>query len=125
MRASEFITEHRLVWQRSPKTGQIKMRWRCETGPRSGRTVPKVSDCSAAPNVAQSQRMKTTRQRTGRPQARRSALTKKRNPFSKLARNLNKVYRPVQTKRTSTAKVYKWKKPKLTRKRAVGKYYKV
>ena len=125
MRASEFITEHRLVWQRSPKSGQIKLKWRCETGPRTGRTVPNVSDCSKAPDVAQSQRMRTTRQRTGNRQSRRSALTKKRNVYSKLSRRLNKVYRPVQAKTIGTAKVYKWKKPRLTRKRAVGKYYKI
>jgi hypothetical protein len=90
MRASEFITEHRLVWKRNVKTGQVSLRWRCETGPRKDRTVPKVTDCSAAPDMAASQRMKKTRQKTKVRQSRRAARTKRINPASKLAARLNK-----------------------------------
>lgn len=89
MRAKEFITEHRMVWRRNPRTGKISLRWRCESGLRSGRTVPKVSDCSASPDVAQAQRMKKTRQRTKIRQARRSKRTKRINPSSKLMQRLN------------------------------------
>lgn len=89
MRAFEFITEHRLVWRRNPKTGNVTLRWRCESGPRAGRTVPTVKDCSAAPDVAQSQRMKKTRQRTKIRQARKAKRTKRINPSSKLASRLN------------------------------------
>ena len=124
MRANEFVTEHRLVWQRNPKTGTVKMKWRCETGTRKGRTVPNVSDCNKQIDIGKSVRMRTTRQRTGRVQARKSALTKGRSYSSRLAGKLNKVYRPVQPKKTSTTKVYKWKRPKLTRKRAKSTYYK-
>ena len=90
MRAFEFITEHRLVWKRNPNTGAVTRKWRCETGLRAGRTVPAVADCSAAPDVAQAQRMKTTRQRTKIKQAKRTAKTKRVNPASKLASRLNK-----------------------------------
>jgi hypothetical protein len=89
MRAEEFITEHRMVFRRNPKTGKISLRWRCESGPRTGRTVPKVTDCSASPDVAQAQRMKKTRQRTKIRQARKTKRTKRLNPASKLARMLN------------------------------------
>lgn len=92
MRASEFVTEHRMVWRRNPKTGKISLRWRCESGPRANRTVPKVADCSGAPNVAQAQRMKKTRQRTKVRQARKAGKTKRVNPASKLSQRLN-IYR--------------------------------
>jgi hypothetical protein len=88
VRASEFITEHRLVWKRTP-TG-VKLRWRCESGPRKNRTVPNVTDCSAAPDMAKAQRMKTTRQRTKIRQARKAKRTKKINPQSRLISRLNK-----------------------------------
>jgi hypothetical protein len=89
MRAHEFVTEHRMVFRRNPKTGKISLRWRCESGPRKNRTVPSVNDCSAAPDVAQAQRMKKTRQRTKIRQARKTKRTKRVNPASKLARYLN------------------------------------
>ena len=124
MRANEFVTEHRLVWQRNPKTGTVKMKWRCETGTRKGRTVPNVSDCNKQIDIGKSVRMRTTRQRTGRVQARKSALTKGRSYSSRLSKKLNKVYRPIQPKQTSTAKIYKWKRPRLNRARAKSTYYK-
>jgi hypothetical protein len=90
MRAREFIDEHRMVWKRNAKTGKISLRWRCESGPRDNRTVPHVSDCSKAPDMAQSQRMKKTRARTKVRQARRTKRTKRINPASRLAARLNK-----------------------------------
>lgn len=94
MKAKEFILdEHRMVWKRNPKTGKIALHWKCETGIRAGRTVPKVSDCSAPPDVAQAQRMKKTRQLTKIRQARKTKKTKRVNPASKLARILNKLAR--------------------------------
>jgi hypothetical protein len=89
MKAKEFIAEHRLVWRRNPKTGKVSLRWRCESGPRAGRTVPSVKDCSGAPDIAQAQRMKKTRQRTKIRQARKTNRTKRVNPASKLIRRLN------------------------------------
>jgi hypothetical protein len=90
MRAYEFVTEHRMVWKRNARTGQVSLKWRCETGPRKGRTVPNASDCSAAPDMAASQRMKKTRQKTKVRQSRRTARTKRINPAAKLAARLNK-----------------------------------
>ena len=89
MRAYEFVTEHRLVFKRNPKTGKISLKWRCESGSRAGRTVPRVTDCSAAPDIAQAQRLKKTRARTKVRQARRTKRTKRINPQAKLAARLN------------------------------------
>jgi hypothetical protein len=88
MRAHEFVTEHRMVFKRT-KTGKPKLAWRCETGPRANRTVSKVSDCSAAPNMAQAQALKRTRAKTKIRQARRTKRTKRINPQSRLVRRLN------------------------------------
>jgi hypothetical protein len=93
MRADEFITEHRMVWKR---TGSgVKLRWRCEGGPRNNRTVPAVKDCSAAPDMAAAQRMKKTRQRTKIRQARRTKRTKRVNPVSSLVQRLNKAVNKI------------------------------
>ena len=90
MRASEFIDEHRMVWRRNPRTGKVTLRWRCESGWRKNRTVPAVSDCGKAPDIAQAQQMKRTRAKTKIRQARRTKRTKRVNPYSKLAQRLNK-----------------------------------
>jgi hypothetical protein len=88
MRSREFILDHRLVWKRS-SDGRVTMKWRCDSGPRKNRTVSRAMDCSAAPDVAQSQRMKKTRAKTKIRQARKTKRTKKINPSSKLASRLN------------------------------------
>lgn len=89
MKVFEIISEHRMVWKRTP-SGTVKMSWRCEAGPRKNRTVPNVKDCSASPNVAQSSRMKTTRAKTKIRQSKKTAKTKRINPLSKLIQKLNK-----------------------------------
>jgi hypothetical protein len=94
MRAHEFIQEHQLVWTRrkiTPKTGKPVLKWRCTSGPRRGRVVPKVTDCSDSPDVAQRERMKKTRARTKLPQARRAKRAKKINVASRLIARLNKL----------------------------------
>lgn len=89
MRAHEFVTEHRMVWRRNPRTGKVTLRWRCESGFRKNRTVAAVSDCGRAPDMAQAQQMKRTRAKTKIRQARRTKRTKRVNPASKLVRRLN------------------------------------
>ena len=90
MRADEFVNEHRMVWKRNARTGQVKMAWRCETSPRKNKTVPNVLDCSKPLDVAKAQRTKATRAKTKVRQARKAKKTKRVNPASRLARSLNK-----------------------------------
>jgi hypothetical protein len=78
-----------MVWRRNARSGRATMNWRCESGPRAGRTVPNVGDCSAPPDVAAAQRMKKTRQRTKIRQARKTKRTKRIDPTSKLVKRLN------------------------------------
>jgi hypothetical protein len=89
MKVWEIVNEHRMVWKKTP-SGAVAMRWRCETGPRSGRTVPSVNDCSKPLDIAQAQKMKKTRAQTKIRQARKAKKTKRVNPASKLAQRLNK-----------------------------------
>lgn len=89
MRAHEFVTEHRLVWRRNPRTGKVTLRWRCESGSRKNRTVPNISDCGKSPDTASREQMKRTRARTKTRQARRAKRTKRVNPASRLMQRLN------------------------------------
>tara|TARA_R110000822_G_scaffold309160_2_gene438182 strand:- start:128 stop:406 length:279 start_codon:yes stop_codon:yes gene_type:complete len=90
MRASEFITEHTLVWARKKGSSAPVMKWRCTSGPRKGRVVPTASKCGDAPDIAAKERMKKTRAKTKIMQARRAKKTKKINPASRLVSRLNK-----------------------------------
>lgn len=90
MRASEFITEHKKVFKRNPRTGKITMKWRCEAGPRAGRVVADPNQCSASLDREKSSKMKLTRAKTKVRQARKAKRTKRLNPAAKLAAKLNK-----------------------------------
>lgn len=109
MKASEFIFEDdeefytetaKLVWgvgKHDARGGKTKLKFRCTSGPRKGRQVSDISKCSQPMDIAQAQRMKTTRARTAPTQARRQKRTKSINTASTLARKLNnpgKVVRP-------------------------------
>jgi hypothetical protein len=101
MKASEFIFEDdeefytesaKLVWgvgKHSTRGGQAKMKFRCASGPRKSRQVSHPSKCHDHLNVAQAQRMKTTRARTSVQAARRTDRTKSINTASVLANKLN------------------------------------
>lgn len=108
MRASEFIFESderlyetaKAVWgvgQQTAKSGTPTLKFRCTTGPRAGRQVNHPSKCHQPIDVAQAQRMKTTRARTGTQQARRAQRTKTINTASVLANRLNTL-KPKQPK---------------------------
>jgi|TARA_R110000868_G_scaffold29433_3_gene109507 hypothetical protein len=98
MKASEFMWEDEelydaMVWGRGKATargGSVKMKFRCPSGPRKSRQVSHPAKCWDHPNVAQAQRMKTTRAKTSVQQARRQSRTKTINTASKLVRRLNK-----------------------------------
>jgi hypothetical protein len=99
MKFKEFAIEgieefyEAMVWGRgktTPRHGTVKMKYRCPAGPRKSRQVKHPSDCYKQYDVAQAQRMKTTRARTGPQQARRQSRTKNINTATKLVRRLNK-----------------------------------
>ena len=98
MKADEFMWEGEELYdgmvlgrgKSSARGGTVKMKFRCPSGPRKSRQVSHPSKCWDHPNVAQAQRMKTTRARTGPQQARRQSRTKNINTATRLVRRLNK-----------------------------------
>jgi hypothetical protein len=108
MRASEFIFESdeefyeaKMVWgvgKHNTRGGQTKMKFRCTSGPRKSRQVSHPSKCHQPMDVAQAQKMKTTRARTSVQAARRTDRTKSINTSSVLANRLNNPGKPKQPK---------------------------
>ncbi len=76
------------VWARSGK--KITRKYRCTSGARKGRTVAKLAQCFAAPNVKKKIKFKQTRARLGGKMARKAKRTKKYNPTSKRVQRMNK-----------------------------------
>ena len=103
MKIHEIITEG-AVFARSGKGGaggsaSVKMKWRCDSGPRAGRIVSKPADCGGSIDVKKRAQMKKTRARTKVRAARRSKKTKRLNVASKIMQSLNKFHRRDLKKR--------------------------
>jgi hypothetical protein len=98
MKISEILTEDILdevevAWGRSRTTsrgGQPTLKFRCTSGPRKSRLVSSPAKCHQPMDVAQAQKMKTTRARTAPTQSRRQTRTKSINTASRLISKLNK-----------------------------------
>ena len=76
------------VWGRSGK--KVVRKYRCTSGLRKGRTVSKMSQCFAAPNIKKKIKMKQTQARLGKKMARKARRTKRINPASKRVQSLNR-----------------------------------
>lgn len=83
--------DEKQVWARSGK--KVVRKFRCTSGRRAGRIVAKMSQCFAAPDLAQSRRLKVTKARLGKRIARKSKRTKRINPASRRVQQLNKASR--------------------------------
>lgn len=77
------------VWARSGKN--VVRKYRCTSGPRKNRTVAKISQCFAAPDVKKRVKMKQTKARLGAKMARKARKTKRTNPASRRIAQLNKA----------------------------------
>jgi hypothetical protein len=104
MKINEIITEGAVFARATSKGGaggaaKVKMKWRCDTGPRAGRIVGKPADCGGAIDVAKRAKMKKTRARTKVRAARRAKKTKRLNVASKIMQSLNKFHRRDLKKR--------------------------
>jgi hypothetical protein len=110
MKAQEFIFEDdeefyteaaKMVWgvgKHDTRKGQAKLKFRCSSGPRKSRQVSHPSKCHQPMDVAQAQKMKTTRARTKVQAARRTDRTKSINTASVLANKLNNPGKPKTPK---------------------------
>ena len=81
------ITEKQVWGRRGTK---LVRKYRCTSGARKGRTVAKIAQCFAAPNIKKKTQMKKVRARLGAKMARKAKRTKRMNPASKLVAKLNK-----------------------------------
>ena len=89
----EILDEVEVAWGRSHTTargGQPTLKYRCTSGPRKSRLVSSPAKCHQPMDVAQAQKMKTTRAKTAPTQARRQKRTKAINTASRLISKLNK-----------------------------------
>ena len=116
MKIHEIITEG-AVFARSGKGGaggsaSVKMKWRCDSGPRAGRIVSKPADCGGSIDVKKRAQMKKTRARTKVRQARRAKKTKKLNVASRIMQSLNKFHRRDLQKHALKRKSVTQKRPK-------------
>lgn len=87
-----FISEENLdekqVWARSGK--KVVRKYRCTSGSRKGRTVSKISQCFAAPDIKKRFQLKKTKARLGKRLARKARRTKRINPASRRVQSLNR-----------------------------------
>ena len=98
MKAKDFIFagdedlyEVRAAFGRGRSKTKHTMKFRCTTGSRTSRLVSDPAKCFAHPDIAKAQRMKKTRARTSKIQARKTKRTKKINIASRILRQLNKI----------------------------------
>jgi hypothetical protein len=77
-----------LAWAK--QGNKVVRKYRCTMGPRKGRIVKDLGQCSAAPDIAKRHRLKVTKARLGGRMARKAKRTKRINPASIRTRSLNK-----------------------------------
>jgi len=80
--------DEKQVWAKSGK--KVVRKYRCTNGTRKGRTVAKLAQCYAAPDIKKRIQFKKTKARLGSKIIRKARMTKKKNPVSKRVRALNK-----------------------------------
>jgi hypothetical protein len=88
----DVLIETSMIFARKKVKGGVKQvqKFRCTSGPRAGKRVSSIAQCSAPVDVDKKIQMKMTRARTKVRQARRAKRTKRIDPSSLLARALNK-----------------------------------
>jgi len=84
----EGVMEAKMVWAKRGK--KIVRKVRCTSGPRKGRMVSNVGQCSKPINLKKRMTLKKTRARVGKRMARKAARTKRRSPISKRVARLNR-----------------------------------
>lgn len=80
--------DEKQVWAKSGK--KVVRKYRCSSGSRKGRTVSKMSQCFAPPDIKKRASMKKTKARMGQRMARKARRTKRINPASRRVQSLNK-----------------------------------
>jgi hypothetical protein len=82
------IINERPVWAKSGN--KVVRKFRCTSGPRKGRTVTKLAQCFAPPDIKKRVKLKMTKARLGGKMARKAKRTKRVSPASVMVKRLNK-----------------------------------
>jgi len=81
--------DEKQIWARSGN--KVVRKYRCVGGRRHGRIVSKMAQCYAPVNVKARITLKKTKARLGQKIARKSKMTKRRNPASRRVQAMNKA----------------------------------
>ena len=82
------LDEAQLVWAR--KGNNVVKKFRCTSGPRTGRIVSKPSQCGAPIDIKKRISFKKTKSKLGGRMIRKAKKTKRINPASRRLKRLNK-----------------------------------
>lgn len=77
------------VWARTGN--KVVRKYRCVGGQRHGRIVSKMAQCYSPVNIKARITLKKTKARLGQKIARKSKMTKRRNPASRRVQSMNKA----------------------------------
>ena len=88
MKINEITLDEKMAWAK--RGNKVVRKFRCTSGPRTGRIVSKIGQCFAAPDVKKRVRLKLTKARLGAKMTRKAKKTKRINPASKRVKAMNK-----------------------------------
>jgi len=83
-----FDINEKMAWAK--RGNKVVRKFRCSSGPRTGRIVSNIGQCFAAPDIQKRTRLKLTKARLGAKMTRKAKKTKRINPASKKVKALNK-----------------------------------
>jgi hypothetical protein len=81
--------DEKQAWARSGN--KVVRKYRCSGGKRHGRIVSKMSQCYAPINLKARITLKKTKARLGQKIARKTKMTKRRNPASRRVQAMNRA----------------------------------
>ena len=88
MKINEITLDEKMAWAK--RGNKVVRKFRCTSGPRTGRIVSKIGQCFAAPDMKKRVRLKLTKARLGTKMTRKAKKTKRINPASKRVKAMNR-----------------------------------
>ena len=88
VKINEVTLDEKMAWAK--RGNKVVRKFRCTSGPRTGRIVSKIGQCFAAPDVKKRVRLKLTKARLGTKMTRKAKKTKRINPASKRVKAMNR-----------------------------------
>ena len=88
MKINEITLDEKMACAK--RGNKVVRKFRCTSGPRTGRIVSKIGQCFAAPDMKKRVRLKLTKARLGAKMTRKAKKTKRINPASKRVKAMNR-----------------------------------